>query len=215
MGDFDGLVAAVTGGASGIGLATAELLAKRGARVACLDLNASQVPEPLTGITCDVTDDSSVRRAIDAVVDRFGQLDVLVNNAGIGAQGTVADNDDSEWHRVFDVNVVGVARVSRAALPYLKRRSHRRRHSRQLREPGDDGHAVDRPAAGQGGGPSSGAQGPRSPAANGPTRLAPGGCRGDRLPRLAGGRIEYRCRALRRRWHAELAGPPPHRLHLT
>ncbi|HEY8454081.1 MAG TPA: SDR family oxidoreductase [Actinopolymorphaceae bacterium] len=121
MGDFDGLVAAVTGGASGIGLATAELLAKRGARVACLDLNASQVPEPLTGITCDVTDDSSVRRAIDAVVDRFGQLDVLVNNAGIGAQGTVADNDDSEWHRVFDVNVVGVARVSRAALPYLKR----------------------------------------------------------------------------------------------
>jgi 2-keto-3-deoxy-L-fuconate dehydrogenase len=120
MGEFDGLVAAVTGGASGIGLATARLLAERGAKVACLDLNADAVPAPLTGVACDVTDDASVRAAVASVVERLGGLDVLVNNAGIGAQGTVADHDDAEWHRVFDVNVVGIARVSRAALPHLR-----------------------------------------------------------------------------------------------
>ncbi|MFD2082130.1 NAD(P)-dependent dehydrogenase, short-chain alcohol dehydrogenase family [Actinopolymorpha cephalotaxi] len=120
MGEFDGLVAAVTGGASGIGLAAAGRLARLGAQVACLDLKPDDVPAPLVGVACDVTDDASVTEAIASVVDRFGRLDVLVNNAGIGAQGTVADNDDAEWHRVFDVNVVGIARVSRAALPHLR-----------------------------------------------------------------------------------------------
>jgi 2-keto-3-deoxy-L-fuconate dehydrogenase len=124
MGDFDGFAAAVTGGASGIGLAAAELLAAGGAQVACLDLNAKEVASPLVGVPCDVTDDASVRTAIDAVVERFGRLDIVVNNAGIGAQGTVADNDDAEWHRVFDVNVVGMARVSRAALPHLRKSSN-------------------------------------------------------------------------------------------
>jgi 2-keto-3-deoxy-L-fuconate dehydrogenase len=121
MGDFDGLAAAVTGGASGIGLATAELLAAQGAQVACLDLNAKEVRSPLVGVHCDVTDDASVRTAIGTVVEQFGRLDIVINNAGIGAQGTVADNDDAEWHRVLDVNVVGIARVSRAALPHLRK----------------------------------------------------------------------------------------------
>ncbi|MGC9670757.1 SDR family NAD(P)-dependent oxidoreductase [Planosporangium sp. 12N6] len=121
MRDFDGLVAIVTGGASGIGLATARLLASRGARVACLDLKPDDVPDPLVGIACDVTDDAAVRAAVDAVVTRFGRLDVVVNNAGIGAIGTVADAGDTEWLRVLDVNVVGMARVTRAALPHLLR----------------------------------------------------------------------------------------------
>ncbi len=120
MNDFDGLVAAVTGGASGIGLSIAQLLSARGAQVGCLDLDAAKVEAPLYGVTCDVTDDESVRAGIASVVDRFGRLDVLVNNAGIGAQGTVADNTDAEWFRVFDVNVVGMARASRAALPHLR-----------------------------------------------------------------------------------------------
>ena len=108
--DFAGLVAAVTGGASGIGAATAALLERRGATVASLDL--------ATG--CDVTDAASVDAAVAAVIDRHGRLDVLINNAGIGAAGDVTANDDAEWHRVLDVNVVGIARVSRAALPHLR-----------------------------------------------------------------------------------------------
>lgn len=123
-GDFAGLKAIVTGGASGIGLATAVLLGKRGARVACLDLEPDGLPAPLVGFTADVADDSSVRAAVAAAVEALGGLDVLVNNAGIGALGTVESNPDDEWHRVFDVNVVGLVRVSRAALPHLRASEH-------------------------------------------------------------------------------------------
>ncbi|MFD0432472.1 SDR family NAD(P)-dependent oxidoreductase [Streptomyces chartreusis] len=124
MSDFDGLKALVTGGASGIGRATAQLLAARGARVAVLDLDPSSVDKPLLAFRADVTDDASVREAVAAAVAELGGLDVLINNAGIGAQGTVEDNDDAEWHRVHDVNVVGMVRVSRAALPHLRESSH-------------------------------------------------------------------------------------------
>ncbi len=121
MNDFDGLVAAVTGGASGIGAAVVRVLQDRGARVAVLDLDPIGVPEGVLGVEADVSDDASVRDAVDTVVQALGRLDVLVNNAGIGAQGTVADNDDDEWRRVFEVNVLGVVRASRAALPHLRR----------------------------------------------------------------------------------------------
>ncbi|KMS76340.1 short-chain dehydrogenase [Streptomyces viridochromogenes] len=124
MSDFDGLKALVTGGASGIGRATAELLAARGAQVAVLDLDPSSVEKPLLAFRADVTDDASVRAAVAAAVAGLGGLDVVVNNAGIGAQGTVEDNDDTEWHRVMDVNVVGMVRVARAALPHLRDSSH-------------------------------------------------------------------------------------------
>jgi NAD(P)-dependent dehydrogenase (short-subunit alcohol dehydrogenase family) len=123
MTEFTGLTAIVTGGASGIGLATATLLAERGARVACLDLRP-EVDKPLVGLRADVTDDASVRAAVTAAAEELGGLDILVNNAGIGAQGTVEDNDDAEWARVFDVNVQGIVRVTRAALPHLRRSAH-------------------------------------------------------------------------------------------
>jgi 2-keto-3-deoxy-L-fuconate dehydrogenase len=123
MSEFDGIRAIVTGGASGIGLAAATLLAARGAAVVCLDLNAD-VPAPLTGIKADVTDDASVRAAVSSAAATLGGLDVVVNNAGIGAQGTVEDNDDAEWARVFDVNVQGMVRVTRAALPFLRESAH-------------------------------------------------------------------------------------------
>ncbi|MEU9207360.1 SDR family oxidoreductase [Streptomyces sp. NPDC048415] len=122
--DFDGLKALVTGGASGIGRATAELLAARGAQVAVLDLDPSSVEKPLLGYRADVTDDASVREAVAAAVADLGGLDVLVNNAGIGAQGTVETNDDEQWHRVLDVNVVGMVRTTRAALPHLRASGH-------------------------------------------------------------------------------------------
>ena len=121
-GEFDGLVAIVTGGASGIGAAIVERLAADGASVAILDLNPSPDEDSATrlSVRANVADDASVRAAIDAVVARFGRLDIIVNNAGIGAQGTIESNDDDEWHRVFDINVVGMARVTRAALPHLR-----------------------------------------------------------------------------------------------
>ncbi|WP_425839115.1 SDR family NAD(P)-dependent oxidoreductase [Streptomyces fractus] len=122
--DFAGLKALVTGGASGIGRATAELLAARGADVAVLDRDITDVEKPLRGYAADVTDDDAVRAAVAAATGELGGLDVLVNNAGIGAQGTVADNDDAEWHRVLDVNVIGMVRVARAALPALRASEH-------------------------------------------------------------------------------------------
>jgi 2-keto-3-deoxy-L-fuconate dehydrogenase len=119
--ELAGLAAVVTGGGSGIGLATARLLASRGAQVAVLDLSPG--PE-FVALHADVTDDASVRLAVDTAAERLGGIDILVNNAGIGAIGTVADNDDRQWHRVFDVNVVGMVRVTRAALPYLRNSAH-------------------------------------------------------------------------------------------
>ncbi|MFC4561129.1 SDR family NAD(P)-dependent oxidoreductase [Nocardiopsis mangrovi] len=124
MGEFDGLTALVTGGGSGIGAATADLLADRGARTAVLDRDVTGVPDQHLAVEADVTDDASVVAAVTRVADAFGGLDILVNNAGIGAQGTVADNPDSEWHHVLDVNVVGMVRVARAALPHLAASDH-------------------------------------------------------------------------------------------
>ncbi len=120
MQEFVGLVAIVTGGASGIGAAIADRLAEGGASVAVLDRDISAAAPEHFGVVADVADDASVRRAVEAVAERFGRHDILVNNAGIGAAGSVEDNPDDEWHRVFDVNVVGLARVSRAALPLLR-----------------------------------------------------------------------------------------------
>jgi NAD(P)-dependent dehydrogenase (short-subunit alcohol dehydrogenase family) len=119
-GEFDGLTALVTGGASGIGAAIVAELADRGCRVAVLDLRIDDIPPPLLPVRCDVSDDQSCRTAVQTVVDHFGGLDIVINNAGVGAQGTVADNSDEEWHRAFDVNVVGMVRIARAALPHLR-----------------------------------------------------------------------------------------------
>lgn len=119
--DFEGLVAAVTGGASGIGLAAARLLRDRGARVAVLDRAVAPDGEGLLGVRCDVGRDDEVRAAVERVAGELGGLDVLVNNAAVSAVGTVEENPDDEWARVLDVNVTGVVRVTRAALPHLRR----------------------------------------------------------------------------------------------
>ncbi|MFF5570274.1 SDR family NAD(P)-dependent oxidoreductase [Streptomyces luteogriseus] len=124
MSGLSGLKAVVTGGASGIGLATARALAAQGAAVAVLDLDPGGVSEPLLGLQADVSDDASVRAAVSTAADRLGGIDILVNNAGIGAAGTVEDNSDEQWHRVLDVNVLGIVRTTRAALPHLRRSAH-------------------------------------------------------------------------------------------
>ncbi|WGL50553.1 SDR family NAD(P)-dependent oxidoreductase [Nocardioides sp. BP30] len=122
--EYDGLVAVVTGGSDGIGLAVGLELAARGARVASLDLAVDDLPEEITGFRCDVTDRASVQAAVAQVVDRLGGIDVLVNNAGVSAVGTVEELGDEDWHRVLDVNVVGMARSSAAALPHLRASRH-------------------------------------------------------------------------------------------
>jgi 2-keto-3-deoxy-L-fuconate dehydrogenase len=133
--EFEGLTALVTGGASGIGLATAQLLTARGAQVAILDREipwadggGTAPPDggSLYPVVADISDDAAVRAAVSAAAAALGGIDILVNNAGIGAAGTVEDNDDAEWQHVLNVNVLGTVRVSRAAMPELRRSAARR-----------------------------------------------------------------------------------------
>ncbi|MCA1217162.1 SDR family NAD(P)-dependent oxidoreductase [Streptomyces sp. 8L] len=119
--DFEGLAALVTGGASGIGAAVAALLLARGARVAVLDREIAGAPEGTLALAADVTDDDAVHRAVDTAAGEFGALHTVVSNAGIGAAGTVLDNADDEWRRVLDVNVMGMVRTARHAVPHLRR----------------------------------------------------------------------------------------------
>jgi NAD(P)-dependent dehydrogenase (short-subunit alcohol dehydrogenase family) len=120
---FEGLVAVVTGGGSGIGLACVEAFLAGGATVGVLDLNPGE-RDGTTSVVADVADSGSLARAMAQVTAAHGGIDILVNNAGISAVGTVEANDDDEWHRVLDINVVGMVRTTRAALPYLRRSSH-------------------------------------------------------------------------------------------
>lgn len=115
---FENRTVLVTGGASGIGAAVADLLAEKGAQVAILDL-----VEGTSGHhwqQCDVSQSESVNAAVEGVVKTFGRLDIVVNNAGIGAQGDVTANSDEEWARAWNINVAGMMRVTRAALPHLR-----------------------------------------------------------------------------------------------
>lgn len=120
-GQLSGLVAIVTGGASGIGASIAARLRAEGASVAVLDRDTVGADERAAAFTADVSDRAAVASAVAAVAERFGRIDIVVNNAGIGAVGDVAANDDDEWARVLSVNVTGIARVTAAALPWLRR----------------------------------------------------------------------------------------------
>lgn len=116
---LDGLVALVTGGASGIGLATSLMLRSAGAQVASLDI-ATADASGILNLRADVTSQGEVNDAVAKTLSEFGKLDMLINNSGIGTIGSIADTTDDEWIRVFDVNVVGIVRTTRAALPHLR-----------------------------------------------------------------------------------------------
>jgi NAD(P)-dependent dehydrogenase (short-subunit alcohol dehydrogenase family) len=125
MTDFGGLSAIVTGGASGIGSHAAAMLIERGARVIVLDRDVPGEPiDEVVYVRCDIRDRSEVDRCVADAARGMGGIDVLVNNAGIGAAGDVSQNDDEEWLRVLDINVVGPARVAAAALPFLRLSAH-------------------------------------------------------------------------------------------
>jgi NAD(P)-dependent dehydrogenase (short-subunit alcohol dehydrogenase family) len=120
MNKFEGLVVLVTGGTSGIGRETASLFASKGSEVVIFDREIEPSGSGLHFYKVDVTDSDSIKNAIDAVEKKFGRLDILINNAGISSVGTVEEASEEDWHRVLNINVVGVARVSAASLPLLR-----------------------------------------------------------------------------------------------
>ena len=117
MSEFAGLTAAVTGAGSGIGLETAKLLKERGAKVYGLDINEGGMLGTAEFIKCDVGDDASVAEAFKAI----SSLDILINNAAISSVGNVEANTSEDWAKSFNVNVIGIARTSRNALPLLRK----------------------------------------------------------------------------------------------
>jgi NAD(P)-dependent dehydrogenase (short-subunit alcohol dehydrogenase family) len=115
-------VALVTGASSGIGKAAAGALVAAGFDVVGTSRDSSRVA-PLEGVwflDLDVASDASVTAAVERVVDRFGRIDVLVNNAGVGAVGAAEENSIARAQDVFNVNVFGVMRMTRAVLPHMR-----------------------------------------------------------------------------------------------
>jgi 2-dehydro-3-deoxy-L-rhamnonate dehydrogenase (NAD+) len=116
MSDFEGRVALVTGGASGIGAATVTLLRERGAQVAVFDLEASAVPGGALGIAGDVSDSRAADAAVGRVETELGPLDAAICCAGTGGNSLhTVDVSDDEWRRVFAINADGVFFFNRAA----------------------------------------------------------------------------------------------------
>ncbi|WP_090033973.1 SDR family NAD(P)-dependent oxidoreductase [Cellulomonas marina] len=129
--DLQGRVVLVTGAGRGIGRAVAETFLRERALVVATDVDAAAVgwAEPAAAdagttslaLACDVRSDASVQAAVDAALERFGRVDVLVNNAGVLGEGLVEEVDASTWTTVLDVNVTGTVRTCRAVMPAMKR----------------------------------------------------------------------------------------------
>ncbi len=119
--EFSGLTAIITGAGSGIGLAVAKGLTDRGATVFGFDLTEGDMAGVAKFIKCDIGDSNSVSNAFAEFSKQSSQLDILINNAGIGSLTTVEHETDEIWQKVLNVNVIGTARVSRAAIPLLRK----------------------------------------------------------------------------------------------
>jgi NAD(P)-dependent dehydrogenase (short-subunit alcohol dehydrogenase family) len=136
MSSLTGKVALVTGGSKGIGLAIARALLADGASVAITGRTAGHLtnartqleaasgpgPDRIEAIQADVRQYKDVDRAMTKAVSRFGGLDILINNAGVGVFADVADMTPEEWSEVIDTNLTGVFFACHAAIPHLRRR---------------------------------------------------------------------------------------------
>lgn len=121
-GRLEGKSAIVTGAASGIGAASAALFAREGASVVAVDRPGAFRAEPAEGLQClevDLTGADAPQRIIAAALERSGKLDILFNNAGVSNNALAAQMTDADWHRVFDVNIHAVFRLTREAIPHL------------------------------------------------------------------------------------------------
>ncbi|WP_417684664.1 SDR family NAD(P)-dependent oxidoreductase [Roseibium sp.] len=120
-------VALVTGAARGIGLATTKLLIEQGWKVAMVDRDGEELSRAATGINAaapfvfDVSHEDQVDEMTAAVVEQFGRLDAVVNNAGVADFGPIEETDFRRWRTIMDTNLDGVFLVSQAAIPHLKK----------------------------------------------------------------------------------------------
>jgi 2-hydroxycyclohexanecarboxyl-CoA dehydrogenase len=131
MGKLDSKVAVVTGAGQGIGKAIAQKLAVEGATVVVTDVNEATAKETAdtlgggaVGLHTDVTSRESVEAMVQQVTDRFGRIDVLVNNAGWDTAGPFVDSDPADWDRIIAINLYGVLNTSKAVLPLMAEQGH-------------------------------------------------------------------------------------------
>jgi 2-keto-3-deoxy-L-fuconate dehydrogenase len=118
---FTDLVAVVTGAGSGIGLAVCKELHSKGAKVFGLDIAEGSMANFATFVKCDVGSMQSVQNALSIIKTKTNVIDILINNAGIGAIGNIESATDEDWNRVLNVNVIGISRISAATLPLLRK----------------------------------------------------------------------------------------------
>ena len=136
MVDLAGKFAVITGAASGIGRATAQLFAERGAKVLAVDRPESAIMTAHEGngaisvLAQSVSEDDAPEKIVNAALEKFGAIDILFNNAGVSGRSLTHETTDAEWDRQFAVNVRAPFRISRAAIPHLIKRAEEKVRAR-------------------------------------------------------------------------------------